>query len=182
MTYRQPEPFTKNTKDEIPSRDVYIHSKITIVDDRVAYIGSPNYSIRSQEYDSEAALRMDDPAFARESRLRLFEEMTGRTDIARLPIEHQFNLWNDIARSNAMALNIDEATLRGSFVHLVQYPTHPASMPNMHALRGRISRQLARSNSVVLRLLGRELGGTSLETLLIDQQFLRLLERLSPLH
>jgi phosphatidylserine/phosphatidylglycerophosphate/cardiolipin synthase-like enzyme len=164
------------------TRDIYIHAKITIIDDRVAFIGSPNYSIRSQEYDSEATLKVDDPAFALDARFRLFEEMTGRTDVSRLSVERQFHLWNGFAHSNALVVNVDGATLQGGFVHLVQYPTHPASMPNFQALRGRISRQLARSDSVIRRLLARELGGASLGTRLMDQQFLRLLERLSPLH
>ncbi|MBE9373752.1 phospholipase [Saccharopolyspora sp. HNM0983] len=64
---------------------IYLHSKLCVVDDHWALVGSANLNRRSWSYDSElAAAVVDDgsdagsPAFARALRLRLWREHLGR--------------------------------------------------------------------------------------------------------
>jgi phosphatidylserine/phosphatidylglycerophosphate/cardiolipin synthase-like enzyme len=53
---------------------IYVHAKVGIIDDRVLIIGSANLNSHSMYNDTEAALVTDDPALARETRLRLWAE------------------------------------------------------------------------------------------------------------
>ncbi|HEX3757318.1 MAG TPA: phospholipase D family protein [Kofleriaceae bacterium] len=65
--------------------DVYVHSKLLIVDDEFVLIGSANVGQRSMTYDSELDVGIVDSAgaFARALRMALWEEHTGR-DAAQL--------------------------------------------------------------------------------------------------
>ncbi|WP_158966386.1 phospholipase D family protein [Chachezhania sediminis] len=52
---------------------VYVHAKVTLVDDVHAIVGSANMNGRSMRWDTEASVQVDDPAFARGLRDRLVE-------------------------------------------------------------------------------------------------------------
>jgi phosphatidylserine/phosphatidylglycerophosphate/cardiolipin synthase-like enzyme len=61
---------------------VYVHSKVCVIDDTWACVGSDNFNRRSWTHDSElscAVLDADD-AFARELRLQLLREHLDRAD------------------------------------------------------------------------------------------------------
>ena len=62
------------------SDDVYVHSKLMIVDDELVLIGSANVGQRSMTYDSELHVGIVDSAgtFARELRTTIWHEHTGR--------------------------------------------------------------------------------------------------------
>ncbi|MFR9730657.1 phospholipase D family protein [Saccharopolyspora sp. MS10] len=59
---------------------IYLHSKVCVIDDSWAAVGSANLNRRSWSYDSEltAAVVDEGGAFARELRLRLWREHLGR--------------------------------------------------------------------------------------------------------
>jgi phosphatidylserine/phosphatidylglycerophosphate/cardiolipin synthase-like enzyme len=56
---------------------VYVHAKVTSVDDRSTIIGSANLNGRSMRWDTEASVQLDDPDFARDLRLRLARKWLG---------------------------------------------------------------------------------------------------------
>jgi phosphatidylserine/phosphatidylglycerophosphate/cardiolipin synthase-like enzyme len=56
------------------ARPVYVHAKIAVVDDRWLTIGSANLNEHSLFNDTEMNVVTDDPALARETRLRLWAE------------------------------------------------------------------------------------------------------------
>ncbi|HZS39331.1 MAG TPA: phosphatidylserine/phosphatidylglycerophosphate/cardiolipin synthase family protein [Polyangia bacterium] len=52
---------------------IYIHSKLAVIDDHVAVVGSANWNYRSMHYDGELSVFVhDDPAAVREIRRRVF--------------------------------------------------------------------------------------------------------------
>ncbi len=59
--------------------DIYVHSKLMIVDDEFVCLGSANIGQRSMTYDSELQVGIVDEnnAFARDLRIRLWEEHCG---------------------------------------------------------------------------------------------------------
>jgi phosphatidylserine/phosphatidylglycerophosphate/cardiolipin synthase-like enzyme len=64
-----------------PTREspgVYVHAKVGIVDDRWMTVGSANLNEHSLFNDTEVNVLTLDPALARDTRLRLWEEHTGR--------------------------------------------------------------------------------------------------------
>jgi phosphatidylserine/phosphatidylglycerophosphate/cardiolipin synthase-like enzyme len=64
---------------------VYVHSKLTVVDDHVALIGSANVNARSMFHDGEVTAVIADPHTVQNFRARLWEE--------HLSIEHD-RLWD----------------------------------------------------------------------------------------
>ncbi|MGW0893855.1 phospholipase D family protein [Saccharopolyspora sp. NPDC002578] len=69
--------------ENVAGLPIYLHSKVCVVDDRWAAVGSANLNRRSWAYDSEltAAVVDEEPgghAFARDLRLRLWREHLGR--------------------------------------------------------------------------------------------------------
>ena len=79
---------------------VYVHAKITIVDDRWMTIGSANINAHSLFNDSEMNIVTCDAALARDTRLRLWAEHLERdvSDVSGEPAEIVDALWRPIAR------------------------------------------------------------------------------------
>jgi phosphatidylserine/phosphatidylglycerophosphate/cardiolipin synthase-like enzyme len=50
----------------------YVHSKIALFDDRVAFVGSSNWTFRSMDYDGEITAMIEDPATATAIRTQIF--------------------------------------------------------------------------------------------------------------
>lgn len=100
---------------------VYVHSKLTIVDDQYLLIGSANYSVRSMDYDSEADLEVDDHRSAQGMRLELFTEHFESFPSG--PIARQFFEWHQRAEENATRLiGNPAAALLGNNIYIVEYP------------------------------------------------------------
>ncbi|MEQ6900989.1 phospholipase D family protein [Nocardioides sp. YIM 152588] len=59
---------------------VYVHAKVTVVDDRWAAVGSDNFNRRSWTHDAELSAAVVDDDFARGLRLRLAAEHLDRLD------------------------------------------------------------------------------------------------------
>lgn len=96
------------------ARIVYVHSKVTVVDDHTAIVGSANLNGRSMRWDTEASLMYHDPADVRALRDRLatiwLQGENGGADPALAAT------WRQVARANARRAPEE----RGSFV--MPYP------------------------------------------------------------
>ncbi|MBI4520201.1 MAG: phosphatidylserine/phosphatidylglycerophosphate/cardiolipin synthase family protein [Gemmatimonadetes bacterium] len=53
---------------------IYVHSKLALIDDKIAIVGSANFNYRSLHYDAEMSLVITDPSEASEWRSRIFAE------------------------------------------------------------------------------------------------------------
>ena len=89
--------------DETESRfeDIYVHSKILIVDDMFLSLGSCNHNNRGLVYEGEMDVAILDPAFVREARSRIFASIldayyTDPDDTATMADEFELAAaWND---------------------------------------------------------------------------------------
>jgi hypothetical protein len=82
--------------------DVYVHSKLMIVDDAFCTLGSANVNTRSMQVDSELNICIEDPAITRPLREHLFGVHTGG-GVARSNMKEEFRLWGDIIAENKLA-------------------------------------------------------------------------------
>jgi phosphatidylserine/phosphatidylglycerophosphate/cardiolipin synthase-like enzyme len=93
-----------------PQRQVYVHAKIGIVDDRWLTIGSANLNEHSLFNDTEVNLVVEDERLARETRVRLWSEhlelppAAAAGDPTRLVDEH----WRPIANEQRRRLDAGE--------------------------------------------------------------------------
>lgn len=83
---------------------VYVHSKLIIIDDKYASIGSANANPRSMWMDSELDIAWFDPTTVTDLRLKLWNEMLGSPKDVRTWKPTDFiKKWNAIADANAKA-------------------------------------------------------------------------------
>jgi phosphatidylserine/phosphatidylglycerophosphate/cardiolipin synthase-like enzyme len=59
-------------------REIYIHSKLMLVDDTFMTIGSANLNIRSMNVDSEINLATVNPALVKELRRNIWSSLSGK--------------------------------------------------------------------------------------------------------
>ncbi|MHA6345523.1 phospholipase D family protein [Roseivivax sp. CAU 1761] len=78
---------------------IYVHSKVTLVDDRVGIVGSANLNGRSLRWDIEAGVQFHDPEQVRALRLRLAEKWLAGHLPGRDP--SRAATWTEAARANA---------------------------------------------------------------------------------
>lgn len=96
---------------------VYVHSKLLIVDDKLASIGSSNANPRSLFMDSELDFVWVDTKTVAALRLKLWKEMLGNpSGIATWKTRDYLRKWNDIATANKTAR---ASKLRGFVRHFV---------------------------------------------------------------
>lgn len=83
---------------------IYVHSKLMLIDDRYARIGSANTNPRSLSLDTELDLAWYDPDSVRALRLRLWEEILGKAAKPGgwKPADY-VKQWKKIAEANAKA-------------------------------------------------------------------------------
>ncbi|WP_122388726.1 phospholipase D-like domain-containing protein, partial [Pseudomonas syringae group genomosp. 3] len=79
--------------------DVYVHSKLMIVDDVFTTIGSANINTRSMQVDTELNICLEDPAVTKPLREHLFRIHTGDQENEE-NIAITFDNWGDIIREN----------------------------------------------------------------------------------
>ena len=105
-------------------REIYVHSKLTIIDDGFVTLGSANFNLRSMSSDSELNISSDDPTLARELRRRVWDNLAqGNKDCtgAKLPdfpmyledlyeVRETFKRWEDRAKLNRQ--DVDAGVLR----------------------------------------------------------------------
>ena len=111
---------------------IFVHSKVLIVDDRIAVIGSANVNDRSfvGYSDSElgAILWDDGDGSIRDFRLRLWRQLLGLPDgntddlVAEPASETAFDVWSEAARDNLMLLSsVTRFTPRDSITSYSQF-------------------------------------------------------------
>ena len=123
------------------SGPLYVHAKIGIVDDEWLAIGSANLNEHSLFNDTEVDVVTCDPALARATRLRLWEEHLEQ-DAAGDPTQIVDSLWRPIA-SEQLERQRAGAPLTH---HLVELPGRlaplaPAAGPARRARRRRLARR-----------------------------------------
>lgn len=79
--------------------DVYVHSKLMIVDDVFTTLGSANINTRSMQVDSELNICIEDPAVTRPLREHLFGVHTGEETIG-ADMAEIYKKWNEILKKN----------------------------------------------------------------------------------
>ncbi|WP_426322235.1 phospholipase D-like domain-containing protein [Pseudoduganella sp. R-43] len=85
-------------------REIYIHSKLLLVDDSFFTLGSANLNQRSMAVDSEINIASDDPRHATELRQRIFkmhsgDVVSGGNGTAE-EITSAFKKWADLMKTN----------------------------------------------------------------------------------
>ena len=90
----------------VRTEQLYVHSKVMVVDDRIAIIGSANINDRSMlgDRDSEVAIHVEDPVFASQLRKDLWNEHWGghcSSGIDDPSSQACFELWRKTANNNA---------------------------------------------------------------------------------
>lgn len=108
-------------------REIYIHSKLMIVDDLFLTLGSANLNHRSMAVDSEINIAVLDPVHARELRKKIWNQLTGGTAVggegSKKELEDAFTNWTRLVKENktrvlAKALSIQARNLVGHILQL----------------------------------------------------------------
>ncbi|MES2742298.1 MAG: phospholipase D-like domain-containing protein [Pseudomonadota bacterium] len=120
-----------NTCDLVQSkwcyREIYIHSKLLLVDDGFLTLGSANLNQRSMAVDSEINIATDDPRHARDLRNRIWMQHSGNTISggggSRAEIEKAFDDWKKLMRTNrkmkfAISENMKDKKMTGFLLPL----------------------------------------------------------------
>lgn len=85
-------------------REVYIHSKLLLIDDSFLTLGSANLNQRSMAVDSEINMATDDPRVARDLRRRVWSQHSGGTidggSGSRMEIKYAFRDWEKLMKNN----------------------------------------------------------------------------------
>jgi phospholipase D1/2 len=83
---------------------VYVHSKVCIVDDAFAIIGSANLNGRSMRVDNELCIGWLEPPKVRAFRINLWEELLGvkRSDLAKISFPGFLPLWETLAHNHSV--------------------------------------------------------------------------------
>ncbi|MBN8466729.1 hypothetical protein JYJ95_09395 [Corallococcus exiguus] len=92
---------------------VYLHSKLALFDDRVAMVGTANFTYRSMMYDGEMAAFLDSNLLVPEIRRRLFEHYN--TDAAAIAPHNAAN-WSANADANMALWGVNGLTAGALYV------------------------------------------------------------------
>jgi phosphatidylserine/phosphatidylglycerophosphate/cardiolipin synthase-like enzyme len=96
-------------------REIYIHSKLLLIDDTFFTLGSANLNQRSMAVDSEINVATIDPACAKDLRKRIWGQLSGKPEGdggggSRVEIANAFKSWvermgeNEIQRKNGLRM------------------------------------------------------------------------------
>jgi phosphatidylserine/phosphatidylglycerophosphate/cardiolipin synthase-like enzyme len=90
-------------------REIYIHSKLMLIDDAMFTLGSANLNLRSMAVDAEINIASDDPRFCEDLRRRVWNQHTGSApdcnpeNLAPAQIKNAFNKWSELMGDNRKA-------------------------------------------------------------------------------
>ncbi len=97
--------YTPMTTD-LPTKDIYVHAKVMIVDDRYVLLGSANIAFTSLDFHSEMCALVDDASKAKALRLSLFAEHLCLATTAVPPdFREGADLWASQGEENARVLD-----------------------------------------------------------------------------
>jgi len=115
--------------------DVYVHSKLMIVDDVFTTLGSANINTRSMQVDSELNICIEDPAVTRPLREHLFGMHTGPGEQGAELSEIHKKWMKIIEQNNARrALGLQAATLqelKAPIASLVEFMQESTNRKNL---------------------------------------------------
>lgn len=103
-------------------REIYIHSKLLLVDDGFLTLGSANLNQRSMVVDSEINIATDDPRLARDLRSRVWMQLSGMTisggNGTKKEIEEAFGKWRKLIEDNrakkySVSASADKKKMKG---------------------------------------------------------------------
>ena len=104
LTACTPEPGgTLGKDDQAYFRDIYVHSKLLVVDDVFSLLSSANINTRSMHTDSELGVAMPDPELAKQWREELWGLHAGRSfsdSKGRFKAAANFKHWNKVMDDN----------------------------------------------------------------------------------
>ncbi|PKH33167.1 hypothetical protein BI292_26370 [Pseudomonas sp. 43NM1] len=121
LTACTPEPGgTLGKGEQAYFRDIYVHSKLLVVDDVFSLLSSANINTRSMHTDSELGVAMPDPELAKQWREELwglhanesFNDDKGRCDAAA-----NFKNWNEVMDENWKRKSLDKPLI----AHLTRF-------------------------------------------------------------
>jgi phosphatidylserine/phosphatidylglycerophosphate/cardiolipin synthase-like enzyme len=92
------------TCDQVQTREIYIHSKLMIIDDSMYTIGSANLNLRSMSVDSEINMVTDNPEQSRALRTKVWTMHTKGTlpggSARGVEMSTTFRKWEELAKEN----------------------------------------------------------------------------------
>lgn len=97
-------------------REIYIHSKLLLIDDTFLTLGSANMNVRSMAVDSEINIATVDPVLATDLRRRIWTQLSGRKDRcdggdgSAKQISIAFHEWINLMDDNASKRKKNQAT------------------------------------------------------------------------
>lgn len=103
-------PRLEGTKGQSP----YVHSKIIFVDDKIAFIGTSNWTYRSMQFDAEMSLMINNPDKVQQIRKALFDHW----GMGNIKFDSAPSSFYDKAKSNKNLINSGHESYRGK-VNLV---------------------------------------------------------------
>lgn len=101
-------------------RDIYVHSKLLVVDDVFSLLSSANINTRSLHTDTELGLAAPDPALARHWREELWKLHVGKSindDKGHCDAKANFKNWNQVMDDNWKSKNKNEPLI----AHLTRF-------------------------------------------------------------
>jgi len=118
----QPRPHGGDGRETLKQAPlIYVHSKVSIFDDRAAILSSANLNGRSLRWDTEAGLELTEPGHLHEIRRRVMGQwLPDGIDDAALAPETAFKRWTALADSNS---RVAPGKRQGFLVH---YESEPA--------------------------------------------------------
>jgi phosphatidylserine/phosphatidylglycerophosphate/cardiolipin synthase-like enzyme len=86
----------------------YVHSKVAIIDDEVAFIGSSNWTYRSMQFDAEVSAIIQNPEFVRAMREELFVHWGMPRDVTEWRATAEGNVGNRDGTVLIVPLTLDD--------------------------------------------------------------------------
>ena len=107
-------------------REIYIHSKLLLIDDVYMNVGSANLNARSMAADSELNLSTEDPPFVSMARKQVWGNLAGE-DLdggsgSLQDVRKTFQDWQRRLNKNAEFKEFQSAPVNGSFIHWFRDP------------------------------------------------------------
>lgn len=105
-------------------REIYIHSKLMLVDDTFFTLGSANMNLRSMAVDSEINVATVDPIGAKDLRRRIWGQLSGNWEScdggsgSRSEISKAFDHWEKLMEKNASARDKNMKVVAGFLLPL----------------------------------------------------------------
>lgn len=109
-------------KKERKYNDIYVHSKLLLVDDVFFTLGSANVNARSMEGDSELNISCPSPDLTKQWRERLWEIHTKNSP--EIELRDEFRRWGDEMASNEIFTKKVTSFLVRSLVFMIQMIGH----------------------------------------------------------